>query len=105
MKKQSAFTLRSGNKPSVAKFMGVSPMRDTIKEEDSKVPETVPLSKEEKEKDTQITGGSKEEVIIDLQDRIEFLERDVETEKKLMKKGKMISQIKKLKKRLKQLMQ
>ena len=27
MKKQSAFTLRSGNKPSVAKFMGVSPMK------------------------------------------------------------------------------
>ena len=27
MKKQSAFTLRSGNKPSVAKLMGVSPMK------------------------------------------------------------------------------
>ena len=27
MKKQSAFTLRSGNKPSIAKFMGVSPMK------------------------------------------------------------------------------
>tara|TARA_R100001198_G_scaffold69435_1_gene41988 strand:- start:829 stop:1119 length:291 start_codon:yes stop_codon:yes gene_type:complete len=96
MKKQSAFTLRSGNKPSIAKLMGASPM---------KVDETVGLSKEEKEKDTEITGGSKREVIIDLQDRIEFLESDIESETKAMKKGKMISQVKKLKKKLKQLTQ
>jgi hypothetical protein len=96
MKKQSAFTLRSGNKPSIAKMAGVSP---------AKVDGTVPLSKEEEEQGTEITGGNKREVIIDLQDRIEFLESDIEKETKAMKKGKMISQVKKLKKRLKQLMQ
>ena len=96
MKKQSAFTLRSGNKPSIAKMAGVSP---------AKVDETVPLSKEEKEKDTEITGGSKQEVITDLRDRIEFLESDIADEKMAMKKGKMISQVKKLKKKLKQLTQ
>jgi|TARA_R100001510_G_C7625816_1_gene185696 chaperonin cofactor prefoldin len=95
MKKQSAFTLRSGNKPSIAKVAGVSPV---------KADETVGLSPEEKEKGTQITGGNKQEVIIDLQDRIEFLESDIENETKAMKKGKMISQVKKLKKKLKQLM-
>ena len=34
------FKLRSGNKPSIAKLSGVSPMRDMIKEEESKVPKT-----------------------------------------------------------------
>ena len=29
MKKQSAFTLRSSNKPSIAKLMGVSPVKHT----------------------------------------------------------------------------
>jgi len=94
MKKQSAFTLRSGNKPSIAKIAGVSPM---------KVDGTVGLSPEEKEKGTEITGGSKREVIIDLEDRIEFLESDIAEEEMAMKKGKMISQVKKLKKKLKQL--
>jgi chaperonin cofactor prefoldin len=94
MKKQSAFTLRSGNKPSIAKIAGVSPM---------KADETVGLSPEEKEQGTEITGGSKREVIIDLEDRIEFLESDIAEEEMAMKKGKMISQVKKLKKKLKQL--
>tara|TARA_R100000234_G_scaffold116998_1_gene94807 strand:- start:973 stop:1263 length:291 start_codon:yes stop_codon:yes gene_type:complete len=94
MKKQSAFTLRSGNKPSIAKFMGVSPV---------KADETVSLSKEEKEKGTEITGGSKQEVIIDLEDRIQFLEKDIASEKMTMKKGKMISQVKRLKQKLKEL--
>ena len=94
MKKQSAFTLRSGNKPSIAKFMGVSPVKDD---------ETVSLSKEEKEKGTEITGGSKQEVIIDLEDRIQFLEKDIASEKMTMKKGKMISQVKRLKQKLKEL--
>ncbi len=94
MKKQSAFTLRSGNKPSIAKFMGVSPV---------KADETVSLSKEEKEKGTEITGGSKEEVIIDLEDRIQFLEKDIAGEKMTMKRGKMISQVKRLKQKLKEL--
>ena len=94
MKKQSAFTLRSGNKPSIAKFMGVSPV---------KADETVSLSKEEKEKGTEITGGSKEEVIIDLEDRIQFLEKDIASEKMTMKRGKMISQVKRLKQKLKEL--
>ena len=94
MKKQSAFTLRSSNKPSIAKLMGVSPV---------KANETVSLSKEEKEKGTEITGGSKEEVIIDLEDRIEFLESDIAKEEMAMKKGKMISQVKKLKNKLKKI--
>ena len=94
MKKQSAFTLRSGNKPSIAKFMGVSPVKDD---------ETVSLSKEEKEKGTEITGGSKQEVIIDLEDRIQFLEKDIASEKMTMKRGKMISQVKRLKQKLKEL--
>ena len=34
------FKLKSGNKPSIAKLSGVSPMRDMIKEEESKVPKT-----------------------------------------------------------------
>ena len=34
------FKLRSGNKPSIAKLSGASPMRDMIKEEESKVPKT-----------------------------------------------------------------
>jgi hypothetical protein len=33
MKKNSAFQLRSGNKPSMAKIAGVSPMRDKILQE------------------------------------------------------------------------
>tara|TARA_R110002012_G_scaffold6215_1_gene28262 strand:- start:11 stop:292 length:282 start_codon:yes stop_codon:yes gene_type:complete len=33
------FKLRSGNKPSMAKLAGVSPMRDMIREEGPKVPE------------------------------------------------------------------
>ena len=94
MKKQSAFTLRSSNKPSIAKLMGVSPV---------KANETVSLSKEEKEKGTEITGGSKEEVIIDLEDRIQFLEKDIASEKMTMKRGKMISQVKRLKQKLKEL--
>ena len=94
MKKQSAFTLRSGNKPSIAKFMGVSPV---------KADETVSLSKEEEEKGTEITGGSKQEVIIDLEDRIQFLEKDIAGEKMTMKRGKMISQVKRLKQKLKEL--
>ena len=94
MKKQSAFTLRSSNKPSIAKLMGVSPV---------KANETVSLSKEEKEKGTEITGGSKQEVIIDLEDRIQFLEKDIASEKMTMKRGKMISQVKRLKQKLKEL--
>jgi len=34
------FKLKSGNKPSIVKLSGVSPMRDMIKEEESKVPKT-----------------------------------------------------------------
>tara|TARA_R100001015_G_C4593534_1_gene148871 strand:- start:838 stop:1128 length:291 start_codon:yes stop_codon:yes gene_type:complete len=94
MKKQSAFTLRSSNKPSIAKLMGVSP---------AKADETVGLSKEEKQKETEITGGNKQEVITDLEDRIEFLENDIAGEKMAMKRGKMISQVKKLKNKLKKI--
>ena len=37
MKKNSAFMLRSGNKPSIAKLMGVSPIKDEeIKEKEKK---------------------------------------------------------------------
>ena len=34
------FKLKSGNKPSIVKLSGVSPMRDMIKEEESKVTKT-----------------------------------------------------------------
>ncbi len=38
MKKNSAFMLRSGNKPSIAKLMGVSPIKDEeIREKEKKV--------------------------------------------------------------------
>jgi len=37
--KKGPFKLRSGNKPSIAKLAGVSPMRDMIREEGPKVPE------------------------------------------------------------------
>ena len=36
MKKNSAFQLRSGNKPSIAKIAGISPMRDKILQEKKK---------------------------------------------------------------------
>ena len=45
MKKNSAFMLRSGNKPSIAKLMGVSP----IKDEKVKGSEPEPEPAEEKE--------------------------------------------------------
>ena len=44
MKKNSAFMLRSGNKPSIAKLMGVSP----IKDEKVKGSEPVEPTKEDK---------------------------------------------------------
>ncbi len=63
----------------------------------------VALSKHEKKKGTIVTGGSKSEEIIDLEDRIEFLNSDIADESSIMKKGKMISQRNKLKARLKQM--
>ncbi len=74
--------------------MGVSPV---------KADETVGFSKEEKQKETEITGGSKQEDITDLEDRIEFLENDIAGEKMAMKRGKMISQVKKRKNKLKKI--
>ena len=62
------FKLRSGNKPSIAKLSGVSPMRDMIKEEESKVPnsgfkldqldafDSAPV--EEKQEEKKQRGGS-----------------------------------------------
>ena len=54
----------------------------------------VPLSTYEREKGTEMTGGSKAEVVNDLEDRIEFLQSD-------LKEGKGdIAQLKILKARL-----
>jgi len=63
----------------------------------------VPLSEHEKKKGVMVTGGSKSEEINDLEDRIEFLNSDISDESSIMKKGKMISQLNKLKARLKKL--
>ena len=40
--------------------------------------EQVPLSEHEDKKGTMITGGSKSEAMVDLEDRIEFLNSDIE---------------------------
>ena len=62
----------------------------------------VPLSEHEKKKGTQMIGGNQNEVINDLEDRIEFLNSDISEEESLMKRGKMITQRNKLKNKLKQ---
>ena len=57
----------------------------------------VPLSKYEKKKGTKITGGSKTEVINDLEDRIEFLRSDLQGYGKgkvpVMKVGKQLNKL------------
>ena len=63
----------------------------------------VPLSKHEEKKGTQITGGNKSEEMVDLEDRIEFLNSDLQGEKSIMKRGKIITQLNKLKARLKKM--
>ena len=67
----------------------------------------VPLSEHEKKKGTVVTGGSKSEEINDLEDRIEFLQSDLDgggkEPLKVMEKGKIMSQMKKLKAQLKKL--
>jgi|TARA_R100000231_G_scaffold28926_1_gene25726 hypothetical protein len=61
-----------------------------------------PPKGEAEHEDLEITGGSKREKIIDLEDRIEFLNSDISEEESLMKRGKMITQRDKLKNKLKQ---
>tara|TARA_R110001583_G_scaffold193926_2_gene363678 strand:- start:39 stop:311 length:273 start_codon:yes stop_codon:yes gene_type:complete len=51
---------------------GNSPAKQVVKGK-----KQVPLSKHEKKKGTEITGGSDAEVINDLEDRIEFLQSDI----------------------------
>ena len=63
----------------------------------------VPLTQHEEKKGTQITGCSTSEEINDLEDRIEFLNSDISEETSVMKKGKMIGQLNKLKARLKKM--
>jgi len=70
---------------------------------DSKHKTKVPLSKHEKKKGTIVTGGNKSEEMNDLEDRIEFLNSDISDESSVMKKGKMVSQLNKLKAQLKKL--
>ena len=69
--------------------------------------ETVSLSKHEKEKGTMITGGSLSEKIIDLEMRIEDLNSDLKGGGKegltVVEKGKIITQINKLKAELKRI--
>ena len=61
----------------------------------------VPLSEGEKKKGTIITGGSGAEVINDLEDRIEFLNSDLQDSDSTMEKGQIMTQLNKLKVRLK----
>ena len=63
----------------------------------------VKLSKEEAKKGVIMTGGSKSEEAVDLEDRIEFLNNDISEESSLIKKGKMITQRDKLKSKLKKM--
>tara|TARA_R100000963_G_C4604903_1_gene77316 strand:- start:253 stop:597 length:345 start_codon:yes stop_codon:yes gene_type:complete len=63
----------------------------------------VKLSKEEDEKGVIMTGGSKSEEAIDLEDRIEFLNNDISDSDSTMEKGKMITQRNKLQARLKKM--
>ena len=92
-----AYNMKRGNSVVPFRELGSSPA--TQKKNPN---EQVPLSKYEDEKGTMITGGSKSEVITDLEDRIEFLNSDISDESSIMKKGKMITQRDKLKSRLKQ---
>ena len=85
--------MRSGFKMKGMDF-GNSPVRQDRKQ--------VRLSREEKEKGTEITGGSKTEVINDLEDRIEFLNSDLQETDSTMKRGKIMTQLTRLKQRLKQ---
>ena len=62
--------------------------------------EQVPLSEHEDKKGTMIIGGSKSEEMVDLEDRIEFLNSDIADESSVMKRGKMVTQRDKLKARL-----
>jgi len=48
-----------------------------FKQKEDKKEKQVPLSAYERKKGTEITGGSKAEVINDLEDRIEFLQSDL----------------------------
>ena len=61
----------------------------------------VPLSKGEKKKGTMITGGGDAEVINDLEDRIDFLNSDLQDSDSTMEKGQIMTQLNKLKVRLK----
>ena len=87
--------MRSAFKMKGYSYPGKSPIEQKKKQ--------VALSKEEEEKGVIMTGGSKSEEAIDLEDRIEFLNSDISEETSLIKKGKMITQRNKLKSRLKQM--
>ena len=67
----------------------------------------VQLSEHEKKQGTMVTSGSKDEEINDLEDRLEFLNSDLEgggkEDLKIMEKGKIISQKNKLNAQLKKL--
>tara|TARA_R110002020_G_scaffold469888_2_gene695264 strand:+ start:965 stop:1240 length:276 start_codon:yes stop_codon:yes gene_type:complete len=61
----------------------------------------VQLSAHEKKHGTVITGGSKSEVINDLEDRIEFLNSDLQDSDSAIEKGQIKTQLSKLNIRLK----
>ena len=63
----------------------------------------VPLSEVEKKKGTMITGGSDAEIINDLEDRIEFLNSDLQDSDSTMEKGQIMTQLNKLEVKLKKL--
>ena len=88
-----AYNMKRGNSAVPFREIGSSPPKQ--------IQDQVPLSKHEEKKGTMITGGSKSEVINDLDDRIEFLNWYISDESSFMKKGKMITQRNKLRARLK----
>tara|TARA_R110002020_G_scaffold19448_1_gene67273 strand:+ start:1038 stop:1334 length:297 start_codon:yes stop_codon:yes gene_type:complete len=78
--------------------------KDVVRDEDKT---NVKLSEHEKKKGTRVTGGNKTEEINDLEDRIEFLQSDLDgggkEDLKVMQKGKIITQITKLKAQLRKI--
>ena len=79
----------------------VTPASSTLKLGSSPAKQHPPKGKAE-HKDLEITDSNKSEKIVDLEDRIEFLNSDISEESSIMKKGKMITQRNKLKNKLKQ---
>ena len=80
---------------------GNSPLTQKSKFDISSDKKQVPLSPGEEKSGVGITGGSDSEVINDLEDRIEFLNTDLQESDSTMEKGQIKTQLNKLQVRLK----